>query len=359
MRPGCSTTTRSAGTIGEALAGGWARPDGRVVVTHLGVGHRGPRVRGRDPRQCDPRRPRDGSAALKSTRPAPRRRRRSPSRDRPVAEHAVTTLTLELRWLTCCSASMWAATARRARSRRRSSVAEAPADDPASSPVALRLRQPDPLESGRLEHRDRARIRRLRVDRSDLGIGVDRVGLEGGRAVVARVVDRSREELAGDPTCARVAPDEEAHERPDRDVIDAPEVPRAFEPDELLARPEAGPADRLAIRVSEQARCRLAIGDVPQRGPVGGRRSSRPSPTRDAGSTCTSSRHRRRSSRTAPRGPASGHCVSGTISRGGYGSAGGRGFRAIGPQARAGAAIESADSGTEATCRPPTATSNV
>ena len=26
------------GTIGEALAGGWARPDGRVVVTHLGVG---------------------------------------------------------------------------------------------------------------------------------------------------------------------------------------------------------------------------------------------------------------------------------------------------------------------------------
>ena len=93
---------------------------------------------------------------------------------------------------------------------------------------------------------------------------VDRVRLEHRRTVVARVVDRRREQLAGDALPARLPPDDETHDRPDRHLVERREDLGIGQPLVVLARAEAHPADDRAVVVRDEPR---RVVPPPRRGP--------------------------------------------------------------------------------------------
>ena len=72
--------------------------------------------------------------------------------------------------------------------------------------------------------------------------GVDRIRLEGRRALLARIGHRGVEQRRGHAAAARAPGHHEAHDRPDRRVVDGRQDLRPGQPLVLLARPEADPA---------------------------------------------------------------------------------------------------------------------
>ena len=143
----------------------------------------------------------------------------------------------------------------------------------------------DDLEPAALEHRERAQVGAGRRDARPSDVG--RVGLEHGRAVVASVVDGGVQEGSSDAAAPCLLRDDEAHDRPDRRVVDRGEDLGAVEAGIRLARTEAHPADRCAVRRRRAQRVARR-----QRAPPGRRGCPRPwsSSSRGpgSGSTCTS-----------------------------------------------------------------------
>ena len=107
-------------------------------------------------------------------------------------------------------------------------------------------------------------------------VGVDRVGLEGRRAVASRVVDGSDEEGGGHPLTSNPARDDEADDRPDGRVVDRREHLRIREAPVVLARCQADPTHRPVIAVGDEARREVFLGERLQRGAVAGRRGVGP-----------------------------------------------------------------------------------
>ena len=184
----------------------------------------------------------------------------------------------------------------------------AASDDEAAGGSHLgRRRSRDDLEAGPLEHRQGAVVdvgRRDPLARRD----VDRVGLEPVGAVVAGVVDRGIEERVRDALAARPAPDDEAHDRPDRRVVDRGQGLGEGQALVVAARPDADPADGRVAVVGDETR-RPALRAAVLRGSgQDARDSPRPSssssPGREPGSRCTSTTSGRRPARTARRGRA-------------------------------------------------------
>ena len=105
---------------------------------------------------------------------------------------------------------------------------------------------------------------------------LDRVGLEGRRAVGPGVLDRRVEEGCRDALPAGVARDDEADDRPDRDVVERGEDLRGGEALVVLARREADPADGAVVPVGDEARSELSLGERLQLGAIAGSRRIRP-----------------------------------------------------------------------------------
>jgi hypothetical protein len=101
------------------------------------------------------------------------------------------------------------------------------------------------VETTALEHCERSHVRARSGDATARRI--DRVALDDGRAVCLGVGDRRAEERRCDALAAPLASDDEADDRPNRRFVDPGEDLRALEPDEVLARPEADPADRRRV----------------------------------------------------------------------------------------------------------------
>lgn len=95
-------------------------------------------------------------------------------------------------------------------------------DDRSDSARRVQPAALDDLEAGPLEHPERPVERARRRDPFTLR-HVDRIRLEHLRTVLARVVDRCCQQFAGDPSPARLPPDDETHDRPDRHLVDGRE----------------------------------------------------------------------------------------------------------------------------------------
>src|SRR6185436_10135440 len=80
-----------------------------------------------------------------------------------------------------------------------------------------------------------------------------RIAFEEARAPARRVTGRRLEEPHRQSLPAGAARDEQAGDRPDRLPVDRTQDARPVEARELIARPEAEPADRLAPEVGDQA----------------------------------------------------------------------------------------------------------
>ena len=89
--------------------------------------------------------------------------------------------------------------------------------------------------------------------------GVDRVGLDAGRAGAAGEVDDAVEQRRGDTLPAVADADVEAEDRPDRQVVDLRDRLRVLEPGQPRPRPEPAPAGDLAVDVGEHPGRRLLL----------------------------------------------------------------------------------------------------
>ena len=94
------------------------------------------------------------------------------------------------------------------------------------------------------------------------GIHTNRIGLQGRSAPLARILDRALEQPTRDTSTTRASRNREAHDRPDRSIVDRRDHPRAHDALERRPRPQADPPDRAiaidsAAAVSPTAVCRV------------------------------------------------------------------------------------------------------
>ena len=138
--------------------------------------------------------------------------------------------------------------------------------EPAGLAGAPPGRLDDPPEPGPLERRGEADVRERRVEA--LAGGVDRISLDRGRAGRPRRGDDSADQGLRHAAPPESRPDEEAQDRPDREIVEAGDRPGADETAHLRSDADADPADRDTVEVGKETRRRALTGLSLEGGPA-------------------------------------------------------------------------------------------
>ena len=125
----------------------------------------------------------------------------------------------------------------------------------------MRVGDEHPPEACRIEHRREPGEGEARIDAS--AARIDRVRLDARRSRGLRGVHDAGEERRRDAATPEPGSDPEAADRPDGEVVDRRNGPRAHEARRSGAHGHADPADRLVVEIGDEARRRVVLAHLP------------------------------------------------------------------------------------------------